>query len=90
MVLRSALWVKVQDLQNYDAELERVVAGIYGRAEKPPLGQPPVYTSNAIESVPGLSRTDSQILKILGDLAVEQEEAQLLIDPEPISSDEGP
>ncbi len=82
MALRSALWVRVEDLQNYDVELERVVAGIYGRADKPPLGHPPAYVSSAFETIPGLSRTDSQILKILGDLAIEQGEAKLLIDPE--------
>lgn len=84
MVLRSSVWVRVEDPQSYDAELERMVAAIYGQTDKPPLGETPAYATSSLRPVPGLSRTDGLVLKILGDLAVEQGDAKLPSEPDEI------
>jgi hypothetical protein len=89
MVLRSSVWVRVEDPQSYDAELERVVAAIYGQTDRPPLGEPPAYATSPLRTVSGLTRTDSVVLKILGDLAVEWGEAQLLSKPDEIFAKAG-
>lgn len=81
MVLRSSVWVRVEDPRNFDAALGRVVAAIYGQTDRPPLGEPPAYATSPLRIVPGLNRTDSMVLKILGDLAVEQGEAKRLLRP---------
>lgn len=39
--LQSALWVKIKDLNNYEAEFESIVRAIYEHREKPPIGAPP-------------------------------------------------
>jgi 2-deoxy-D-gluconate 3-dehydrogenase len=84
MVLRSSAWVRVEDPQSYDAELERVVAAIYGQTDRPPLGEPLAYATSPFRTVPGLTRTDSLVLKILGDLALERRDARLLSEPDEI------
>jgi hypothetical protein len=84
MVLRSSVWVRVEDPQSYDAELERVVAAIHGQTDRPPLGEPPAYATSPLRTVPGLTRTDSLVLKILGDLALERQDARLLSGPDEI------
>ena len=38
--LRSTVWQRITDLENYDAEFQRIVDAIYGRTQKPPLGSP--------------------------------------------------
>ncbi len=89
MVLRSSVWVRVDDPQSYDAQLERVVAAIYGQTDRPPLGVAPAYATSPLRTVPGLTRTDSLVLKILGDLAVERGEAKLLSEPDEIFAKAG-
>lgn len=84
MVLRSSVWVRVEDPQSYDTGLGRVVAAIYGQTDRPPLGERPAYATSPLRTVPGLTRTDSLVLKILGDLAVEQGEAKLLSEADAI------
>jgi hypothetical protein len=69
--LRATLHVKVPDLDNFDAQLSRVVDTLYGRSKKPALGSAPAYIQNPIEQIPGLSRIDSLLLKMAGDTAIE-------------------
>jgi len=60
--LKSTLWERISDLGNYDRELARIVNSIYGRTDRPPLGEPPRYTQTIIDVVPGLTPLDSQVL----------------------------
>jgi len=64
--------VRVPDLQNYEAELKRIIDTIYGYTDKPALGSAPAYIQNPIEQVPGLSRNDSLVLNMAGDNAIEK------------------
>ena len=69
--LKPLLYVRIPNLQNYDAELKRIIDTIYGYSNKPALGSAPAYIQNPIEQIPGLSRTDSLLLKMAGDKAME-------------------
>ena len=60
--LKSTLWERIGDLDNYHKELDRIVDAIYGHSEKPPLGPPPAYTQTLVDVVPGLTPRDAQIL----------------------------
>jgi TIR domain len=68
--LRATLHVKIPDLNNFDAQLSRVVDTLYGRSEKPPLGPAPAYIQNPSGQITGLSRIDSLVLKMVGDKAM--------------------
>jgi len=68
--LQSTVWERIKDLNNYDAELERIMSAIFEHREKPPLGSPPAYTQSSISIVPGLTRVDSLVLKLAGDDAI--------------------
>ena len=70
--LRATLHVKIPDLNNFDAQLSRIVDTLYGRSKKPALGSAPTYIQNPIEQIPGLSRIDSLLLKMAGDKAMEK------------------
>ncbi len=69
--LRATLHVKIPDLNNFDAQLSLVVDTLYGRSRKPPLGPATAYIRNPIGQIPGLSRIDSMLLKMVGDKAIE-------------------
>ena len=71
--LKSTLWVRVQDLSSYEAELDNIVAAIYDHREKPPVGPPPAYVQTAMKSVPGLSSRESLVLRLVYEKALEQE-----------------
>jgi hypothetical protein len=70
--LQSTVWEKIEDLNNYDAELERIVRAIYEHREKPPLGSPPAYTKTLIEVIPNLTNIDSLVIKLSCEKAIEQ------------------
>ena len=69
--LQSTLYVRIADLNNYEAELKSIVDTIYEYSHKPPLGSPPAYVQTTLERVPGLKRLDGVLLKLAGDKAVE-------------------
>lgn len=68
--LKSTVWERIKDLNNYDAELERIVMSIYGQRDKPPIGTPPSYTQTMIDILPGLTEVDSLVMKLFCERAV--------------------
>jgi len=69
--LKSTVWERIKDINNYDAELERIVMSIYGQRDKPPIGIPPPYTQTMIDILPGLTEVDSLIMKLSCEKAIE-------------------
>jgi TIR domain len=69
--LQSIIRVRVEDINNYDEELESIVSSIYGHFEKPSLGSPPKYTQLNIASVPSLSTIDTVVLKTICEVSQE-------------------
>jgi hypothetical protein len=62
-VLKSTIWERVENLGNYDASVDRIVATIFGYRDKPELGSRPVHTTLDIKGIPGFSKTDSLVLQ---------------------------
>lgn len=77
--LQSTLWVKIEDLNNYDVELEQIVMSIYGHYDRPPLGEAPLYTQAASDSIADLSKLDSLILKVACGKAIETEQSEMIM-----------
>jgi hypothetical protein len=69
--LQSTLYVRIADLNDYDAELKSIIDAIYEYSHKPPLGSPPSYVQTTLERIPGLKRIDGVLLKLAGNQAVE-------------------
>lgn len=69
--LQSTLYVRIADLNNYEAELKNIIDTIYEYSHKPPLGLPPAYVQTTLEKIPRLKRIDSLLLKLAGDKAIE-------------------
>ncbi len=77
--LRDTVWVRINDLTSYDVEFEKILDAIYGKSDKPPLGNRPKY-ADIEESIPNLTKIDSRILKILGDILYEKDDKATLIE----------
>jgi len=70
--LKSTVWEKIDDLQYYQENLDRIVAAVYEIREKPALGEPPIYFHAPIIEIPGLNRIDNIVLKIACESELEQ------------------
>ena len=79
--LRDTLYVSILDLDNYDAEFDRIVSVIHGQHEVPPLGDKPEYAKADILQLEGLCRSDSLVLSQACDIALEQGHPTIL-DPD--------
>ena len=62
--LRSTVWEKIKNLDDYEEELNRIVNSIYEQRDKPPIGKPPHYIKLTIEDIPGLNKIDNHILML--------------------------
>lgn len=63
--LKSTVWERVQDTQDFKGALHRVLDSIFGRTDKPPLGHPPTSVTGA--AIPGLTGTDTMVLQAFYD-----------------------
>ena len=70
-VLKSTLWQKINNLDEYDKEFERIIASIYGMTDKPELGKTPNYSSTIIEQIGGLNKQDNLVFKAACELAIQ-------------------
>lgn len=68
--LRSMLYVKIDDLENYDAAFQQVLRAIFDHHPRPALGSPPDW-AKAAPKVSGLKPTDQAVFKALYDTFVE-------------------
>jgi hypothetical protein len=67
--LRSTVWQKITDLDSYEEELDRIVRAIHDDRHRPEAGEKPGYTQTI--ALPGLFSTDTLVLRVAGDLALE-------------------
>ncbi len=68
--LRSLVWEPIPDLNDYGAQLDRVVDAIHGRRNKPALGTAPDYLKE--RPIPGLHQLDARILRMIYEDAIER------------------
>lgn len=66
--LKSTLWERVKDLNNYQESLDRIIASIFGNTSKPTIGPAPSYTQNVLAQIPGLTQIDNTVLKMSCEL----------------------
>jgi hypothetical protein len=71
--LKSVLWVRITNLEDYDEELNQIVYAIYGTTVKPPLGPTPEIVQLNIPVLPNFTKLDTLILKTSCDIAVSKE-----------------
>ncbi len=71
--LKSTLWQRVENLQSYEDDFERILAAIFGMSDKPPVGTPPPYTSHLAQAIGTLTKVDSLVLRLACDYAIEKE-----------------
>jgi hypothetical protein len=83
--LKATVWQRVSDIASYDAEFDKIVSAVYGHYEKPPLGAPPTYVGTKIDLVPGLTKTDSLVLKLACEKAIELD--SFILEPGCIAED---
>lgn len=72
MPLRATRWETIKDLSSYDTVLERVVMAINGMHDRPPLGNPPTYTTTQFAPIANLPQSASLILKLCYDILLER------------------
>ncbi|MBU1707923.1 toll/interleukin-1 receptor domain-containing protein [bacterium] len=68
--LQHLLQVRIQDLNSYDQELNTVLNTIFDSSDKPPIGPAPAYTSTIIDTLPGLTKTDTLVMKVACEEAI--------------------
>ena len=61
--LKAKKWVRVDDLSNYDAQLDEIVNAIFGHTAKPTVAESPRYVQEGLPRVPGLNDTDVVVLR---------------------------
>ena len=79
--LRDTVWIRVENLNEYAAQLNTIVDTVYSRREKPPLGQKPEYTRADFGVVSGLSPSDSMVLKLCCEMEVEGGQRKATVEP---------
>lgn len=84
--LKPIVWERIGDVNNYEAELDRIVRSVYEYQEKPPIGEPPAYTQHKIDNLPGLTELDTLVLKICCEDLIQNSDTVIdVINPQKIS-----
>lgn len=74
--MKHILQCRIENLDDYNDEFNRLVSGIYGISNKPKLGNKPKYTS--VLSIDNLEQSDTIIHKLIGDFCLENDEFSLI------------
>jgi hypothetical protein len=73
VMLKSALWQRIGNFDNYDEEFQRIRDSIYNRHERPAQGAPPGYVRAITDTLPGLSPIDTLVLRLSCESVIEHE-----------------
>ena len=68
--LTSTLWQRVENLDSYQESFDRILAAIFGTSDKPPVGAPPAYTPHLAQTIGGLTKVDSLVLRLACEEAI--------------------
>lgn len=74
VALQSTYRVRIKDLSSYDAQLDEIVAAIFGLSDKPELGNVPAHTQAQVIAIPNLARVDNIVLRLACEDSVEKDE----------------
>lgn len=70
--LRSTVWQRVDDLDNYGESLQRILSVIFDVDDKPAIGMPPARFIGPAPLIAGLSRVDDLALRIIVRLIIDE------------------
>lgn len=70
--LTPTKWQNIENIQDYQSELDQIVASIFGTTEKPELGESPQYSRVPIDVSPSLTQVDTIIFKKACEEAIER------------------
>jgi len=71
--LRYTLWQRVDNLDDYEHSLQRILSAIFNTDDKPALGIPPARFSGPTPQIAGLSRVDDLALRVIARLQIDEE-----------------
>ena len=70
--IRSTVWQRVADLDNYSESLQRILSAIFEVADKPAIGTPPERFIGPAPLISGLSRVDDLALRVIAKLIIDE------------------
>ena len=78
--LRSTVWQRVDDLDDYSLSLQRILSAIFDVSDKPAIGKPPARFSSSESLIAGLTRVDDLILREIARLQIERNNGLVTFD----------
>ena len=76
--MKHLLYQRINDLNDYDDDFDRIVSDIYGISNKHKIGNPPKYTS--VSLIDNLEVSDTIVIKSIGDFNLENGDCSLDFD----------
>jgi hypothetical protein len=70
--LRSTVWQKVDNLDDYGASLQRILSVIFDVTDKPALGAPPARFAGPAPLITGLSRVDDLVIRVIARIQIDE------------------
>ncbi|WP_019561363.1 toll/interleukin-1 receptor domain-containing protein [Caldimonas manganoxidans] len=70
--LRSTVWQKVDNLNDYGASLQRILSVIFDVTDKPALGAPPARFAGPAPLIAGLSRVDDLVIRVIARIQIDE------------------
>lgn len=71
--LRSTVWQRVDDVNDYGESLQRILSAIFDVNDKPTIGKTPARFGGAAPLIPGLSRVDDLALRVIAGLVIDED-----------------
>lgn len=71
--LRSTVWQRVDDVNDYGESLQRILSAIFDVSDKPTIGNTPARFGGAAPLILGLSRVDDLALRVIASLVVDED-----------------
>ena len=71
--LRSTVWQRVDDVNDYGESLQRILSAIFDVNDKPTIGKTPARFGGAAPSIPGLTRVDDLALGVVASLVLDED-----------------
>lgn len=78
--LRSTVWQKVDNLDDYSQSLQRILSAIFDVSDRPAIGQPPARFSGSEPLIAGLTRVDDLVLREIARLQIERNNGLVTFD----------
>lgn len=71
--LKTTLWERINDLNNYQESFNKIINSIIGHVDKPSLGELPRYVNTTVIELPNLTKIDSIIFKVACETAIKND-----------------